>query len=231
MKTIYFSSFSFLMILAFGCGNVSQTKVESVTAEVTATAEMSSKATLIDTEHLSKAYFASGCFWCVEAIFESVKGVEEAISGYAGGDEQNPTYKQVSRGATGHTESVEVLYDPEVIDYKTLLDVFYASHNPTTVNGQAPDFGKQYRSAIFYTNDQEKQMAIAYKDSLEKSGIYKEPIATEISPLKTFWKAESYHQDYEKNNPDNSYIRNVSIPRLNRFKAKLPELLKKEIDH
>ncbi|MFT5646292.1 MAG: peptide-methionine (S)-S-oxide reductase [Aureispira sp.] len=179
------------------------------------------------TSELSKAYFASGCFWCVEAIFESVKGVEDAVSGYAGGTKKNPTYQEVGGGLTNHTEAVEVYYDPDVISYASLLDVYYGSHNPTTVNGQRPDFGKQYRSMILYTNEAEREAAQNFKEALEAEGTYSEPIATEIEPLTTFWIAEEYHQDYEKRNPSNSYIQNVSIPRLNRFKAKFPKLLKK----
>ena len=173
-----------------------------------------------------KAYFASGCFWCVEAIFESVQGVEEAVSGYSGGKEANPTYEQVSSGRTGHTEAVEVYYDPELVSYATLVEVFYGSHDPTTVDGQAPDFGKQYRSAIFYQNEEEKKIAEDYKTKLEASGKYNKPIATEIVPLEKFWKAEDYHQDYEKNNPNQPYIKSVSVPRLKKFQAKYPDLLK-----
>jgi len=178
-----------------------------------------------DLSKLQKAYFASGCFWCVEAIFESVEGVEEAVSGYAGGKEQNPTYQSVSSGASGHTEVVEVYYDPEVVSYETLLKVFYGSHDPTTVNGQYPDYGTQYRSAIFYTNATEK--ALAEKAMKEVAAKYDKPIATEISALTTFWKAEDYHQDFEERNPNQSYVKAVSVPRLNKFKAKFPELLKK----
>lgn len=176
---------------------------------------------------LSKAYFASGCFWCVEAIFESVEGVEDAVSGYAGGKKENPTYQEVGGGLTDHTEAVEVYYDPDVVSYASLLKVYYGSHNPTTVNGQRPDFGKQYRSMILYTNEAEREAAQHFKKALEAEGTYSEPIATEIEPLTKFWIAEEYHQDYEKRNPSNSYIQNVSIPRLNRFKAKFPKLLKK----
>ncbi|BDS12424.1 peptide-methionine (S)-S-oxide reductase MsrA [Aureispira anguillae] len=178
-------------------------------------------------EELSKAYFASGCFWCVEAVFESVKGVEEAVSGYSGGPEKNPTYEQVGAGKTGHAEAVEVYYDPAVVSYETLVKVYYGSHNPTTVNGQHPDFGTQYRSVIFYTNDNEKKIAETFKANLDASGEYGAPIATEIVAFEKFWPAEDYHQNYERLNPNNSYVRNVSIPRLNRFKAKFPELLKK----
>ncbi len=179
-------------------------------------------------EELSKAYFASGCFWCVEAIFESVEGVQEAISGYSGGSEQNPTYEQVGHGRTSHAEVVEVHYDPDVVSYSTLLKVYYGSHDPTTVDGQYPDFGRQYRSMILYNNEAEKKLAEEFKAKLDASDAYGKPIATEIVPFKKFWPAEDYHQNFERLNPNNSYVRKVSIPRLNRFKAKFPELLKKQ---
>ena len=177
-------------------------------------------------DELSTATFASGCFWCVEAIFESVRGVEEAVSGYAGGPEENPTYEEVSRGATGHTEAVKVYYDSSVVDYPTLLRVYYGSHDPTTVDGQAPDFGRQYRSAIYTANDREFDLARAFRDSLDASGAWSRPIVTEIEPLATFWEAEEYHQDFERRNPDHPYIRKVSIPRLQRFMESFPEVLK-----
>ena len=180
----------------------------------------------VQLENFSKAYFASGCFWCVEAIYESVRGVAEAISGYAGGKESNPTYRQVSSGRTGHAEAVEVYYDSSVVSYETLVQVFYGSHNPTTVNGQHPDYGPQYRSMIYYQNEAEKKIAENFKAALDASGKYDKPIATEIVPFIKFWVAEDYHQNYEKRNPNQPYIRNVSIPRLNKFLAKFPELLK-----
>jgi len=179
-----------------------------------------------DLSGLEKAYFASGCFWCVEAVYESVYGVEEAISGYAGGNQLNPTYEQVGGGRTDHAEAIEVYYDPEKVDFKTLVSVFYASQDPTTVNGQHPDYGKQYRSIIFYQNDEERQIAIEEKELLNQSGVYDKPIATEIEPLTKFWKAEEYHQDFERRNPNQSYVKAVSVPRLNRFKEKMPQLLK-----
>ena len=175
---------------------------------------------------LSKAYFASGCFWCVEAVFESVKGVKEAVSGYSGGHKENPTYRQIGTGLTGHSETVEVYYDPKVVSYETLVKVFYGSHDPTTVNGQHPDYGTQYRSIIFYQNEEEKKIAETFKAGLEASGEFDQPIATEIVPFEKFWKAEEYHQDYERLNPNNGYIQNVSIPRLRKFQKKFPELLK-----
>ncbi len=173
------------------------------------------------------AYFASGCFWCVEAIFESVEGVGDVVSGYSGGKESTATYGEVSAGRTEHAEAVAVHYDSTKVDYPTLLKVFFGSHDPTTLNQQGPDRGTQYRSAIFYRNDTEKELAIKYIKELLAKGEYSK-ITTEVSMLKGFYKAEAYHQNYERNNPNNSYVRSVSIPRLNKFKKKFPELLKEK---
>ncbi|GBF21047.1 MULTISPECIES: peptide-methionine (S)-S-oxide reductase MsrA [Arenibacter] len=172
------------------------------------------------------AYFASGCFWCVEAIFESVKGVKEVVSGYSGGKEKNPTYEDVGYGRTTHAEAVEVYYDPKLVSFETLVKVFFGSHDPTTLNRQGPDKGAQYRSIAFYKNDSEKKIINDYISQLQKEKVYSAPIVTEVKSFKIFYDAEDYHQDYEKNNPNNSYILNVSVPRLKRFQAKFPELLK-----
>jgi peptide-methionine (S)-S-oxide reductase len=176
-------------------------------------------------EGFERAYFASGCFWCVEAVFESVKGVEEAISGYSGGREDDPTYKQVSYGKTTHAEAVEVYYDPNIVSFQTLVDVFFGSQDPTTLNRQGPDSGPQYRSVAFYRNDAEQQIIERTIKRLDAS-TYKDSIVTQVVPFEKFWIAEDYHQNYEANNPRNPYVRGVSVPRLNRFKAKFPELLK-----
>jgi peptide-methionine (S)-S-oxide reductase len=173
---------------------------------------------------LARAYFASGCFWCVEAVYESVIGVEEVISGYAGGFTNNPTYELSNTGTTGHAEAVEVIYNPNIISFAQLVDVYFGSQNPTQVNGQGPDKGSQYRSIIFYQNESQKQIILEKKEALAKQ--LNATIAAEVYPFQKFWVAEDYHQDYEKLHPYNSYIQNVSIPRLNRFKAKFPELLK-----
>ncbi|PQJ78255.1 peptide-methionine (S)-S-oxide reductase MsrA [Polaribacter porphyrae] len=173
------------------------------------------------------AYFASGCFWCVEAIFESVKGVEEAVSGYAGGFTKNPTYQTIGTGKTGHSETVAVYYNPKVVSFATLVDVFFGSHDPTTKNGQHPDYGTQYRSIAFYSNDAEKKI-IENKIAKLNKEIYNNKIVTEVTKHTKFYKAEEYHQDFEKRNPNQGYVKAVSIPRLNRFKAKFPELLKEE---
>ena len=176
---------------------------------------------------LKRAYFASGCFWCVEAIFESLKGVEEAISGYSGGHTKNPTYEESNTGRTGHAEAVEVIYNPDVIDFSTLADVYFGSMDPTQPNGQGPDIGSQYRSIIFFQNQKQKQII---EEKIEKLATqYSKPIAVEVLPFQKFWKAEAYHQNFERKHPNHPYIQNVSIPRINRFKARFPELLKEDV--
>lgn len=175
----------------------------------------------------TSSVFASGCFWCVEAVFESVEGVSEAVSGYAGGSTKTANYSDVSAGRTKHAEAVEVFYDPKVISYETLLKVFFGSQDPTTLNQQGPDRGTQYRSTIFYKSDAEKVAAEKYIAQLTKDNVYDSPITTTLEPLVKFYDAEDYHQDFEARNPNQPYVRGVSVPRLNRFKAKFPELLKK----
>ncbi|SDU04146.1 peptide-methionine (S)-S-oxide reductase [Polaribacter sp. Hel1_33_78] len=184
------------------------------------------KTTFIQTKETKVAYFASGCFWCVEAIFESVKGVEEAVSGYAGGHTLNPTYKSIGTGNTGHSETVAVYYNPTKVSFETLVTVYFGSHDPTTVNGQHPDYGSQYRSIAFYSNDKEKNIIENTIYKLNKD-IYKGKIATEVIQHTKFYEAEEYHQDFERRNPNQGYVKAVSVPRLNKFKKKFPELLKK----
>ena len=178
---------------------------------------------------IAKAYFASGCFWCVEAIYESVKGVKEVISGYAGGYTDNPTYEASNTGRTGHAEAVEVLYDPSVITFDQLVDVYFGSQNPLQVNGQGPDNGTQYRSILFYQTTAEKEMIEGKKNALSKQ--LEAPVAAEVLPFQKFWIAEAYHQNYEKLHPNQPYIKGVSVPRLNKFKKKFPNLLKNSKNH
>lgn len=184
------------------------------------------KENLIKYQNYKRAYFASGCFWCVEAIYESVQGVKEVYSGYCGGTTSNPTYGSIGTGRTGHAESVEVIYDPSIVTYETLVDVFFGSHDPTTMNRQGPDMGSQYRSIAFYIDDREKEIIKNKIQMLEKTDVFNNPIITEVKKFKKFYYAEEYHQDYEKLNPNNPYVRSVSIPRLNKFKTKFPEILK-----
>ena len=211
------------IILLFSCKNQAQNSPEQqavIDAEPVVVPLKDGKA---------RAYFASGCFWCVEAIFESVKGVEESISGYAGGHTENPTYEASNTGRTGHAEAVEIIYDPEIISFANLVDVYFGSQNPTQVNGQGPDNGSQYRSIIFYQNNEQKNIIEDKKAALAKA--LDATIAAEVYPFQKFWVGEDYHQNYERLHPNQGYIRNVSIPRLNKFKAKFPELLKHNEKH
>ena len=177
-------------------------------------------------QEFETAYFASGCFWCVEAIYESVKGVKEVYSGYSGGKEVSPTYEDVGYGRTTHAEAVEVFYNPKEISFTALVQVFFGSHDPTSLNRQGPDRGPQYRSIAFYKNEKERKVIEDYIALLESNNVYDQPIVTEITKFEKFWKAEEYHQDFERRNPNNSYVKAVSIPRLNRFKENFQEYLK-----
>ena len=171
------------------------------------------------------AYFGSGCFWCSEAIFETIDGVYEVESGYAGGEVEDPTYSQVCSGTTGHAETVKVYYDSSIVSYETLLEVFFNSHDPSTLNQQGPDSGTQYRSVAFYQDTIEKKAISAYIEYLKNENIHPS-ISTTIEALGTFYMAEEYHQDYVKNNLNRSYVQNVSKPRMFKFLEKMPSFKK-----
>lgn len=172
---------------------------------------MSSK----DSEKREYAYLGGGCFWCVEAVYERIAGVEAAVSGYAGGTKPNPTYQQVSAGTTGHAEVVRVEFDPEKISFDEILKIFWKSHNPTTLNRQGYDAGTQYRSIILYTDERQKQIA---EDSIaENRKAFDDPIVTQVEPFKTFYEAEGYHQDYFDNNPNAAYCQAVIAPKLQKL--------------
>jgi peptide-methionine (S)-S-oxide reductase len=171
------------------------------------------------------AVFAGGCFWGVEAVFENTKGVSKAVSGYAGGTLASPSYEQVSSGRTGHAEAVSVTYDPSKVSYGQLLKVFFAvAHNPTELNRQGPDTGTQYRSAIFFTNPEQQRVAQAYIAQLQAAKSFPRPIVTEVAPLKKFYDAEAYHQDYLVRNPTQPYIVVNDLPKLAALKKELPAL-------
>lgn len=172
------------------------------------------------------ATFGTGCFWCTEAIFEQLNGVLKVSSGYSGGHVNNPTYKDVCDGTTGHAEVVQVVYDPEKISYDELLEVFWQTHDPTTLNRQGNDVGTQYRSAIFYHNDEQKQKAEKYKTELNASGAFKNPIVTEISPFSKFFVAENYHQDYYINNGSQPYCYYVIKPKMEKFQKVFKDKIK-----
>lgn len=170
------------------------------------------------------ATFAGGCFWCTEASFERIQGVKYVISGYAGGEKLRPTYEEVCSGTTGHTEAIQIYYDPGVIDFNTLLEVFFVSHDPTQLNRQGPDRGTQYRSAIFYHNDEQKQAVDTFVKA--QAANFSQPIVTEIAPYGTYWVAEEYHQDYYESHPGNPYIANVSKPKVEKVKKVFADILK-----
>jgi peptide-methionine (S)-S-oxide reductase len=210
------------LITAIGCGIAASSASSSRPADIAAAPTPN---TMAQSKELQTAVFAGGCFWGVEAVFEHVKGVTDARSGYAGGQKTTAEYERVSDGNTGHAESVKVTYDPATVSYSELLKVFFSvAHDPTEVNRQGPDVGSQYRSAIFYVNDEQKKLALEYIDSLNKSKTFVKPVATEVSALKEFFEAEAYHQDYLAHHPDQPYIVYNDLPKLSALKQKLPEL-------
>lgn len=178
-----------------------------------------------ESEAKEVATLAGGCFWCTEAVFSSIRGVKEIEPGYTGGLVEDPTYEQVSTGATGHAEAAQITFDPRTISFSEILEIFFASHDPTILNRQGPDVGTQYRSAIFYANEKQRKTAEKVIAKLEKEEIWSTPIVTEIAPLKVFYKAETYHKDYYKKHPNQSYCRQVITPKLtklqHRFLGKL----------
>ena len=194
-----------MAVLSTACTNKPEgEQKESLAIERLSNSEQT--AALPDQADLAKAVFASGCFWCTEAVFERVEGVKEVVSGYAGGTKPNPTYKDVSVGRTDYAEAVIVYYDSTKLSYEALLDIFFHSHDPTQLNRQGPDVGKQYRSGIYYNSPYQQQLATAYMQQLKDKKEFSKPVVTEIKPLTKFWPAEAYHQDYYKLHPNDPYI-------------------------
>lgn len=175
---------------------------------------------------LSVAYFAGGCFWCTEASFERIEGVQAVVSGYSGGKKSTADYKLVSSGRTNHAEAIAIYYDASVISYTTLLDVFFVAHDPTTLNRQGPDAGPQYRSEIFFQTAEEEVLAKATIDSVNQTGLYTNPIVTKLSKFDAFYDAEEYHQGYFELHPTNGYIQNVSLPKVKKVEKRFKHLLK-----
>jgi peptide-methionine (S)-S-oxide reductase len=176
---------------------------------------------------LDTATLASGCFWCVEAVFQNLRGVTSVVSGYSGGTVENPTYNAVCTGTTGHAEACQIMYDPAVISFTDILEVFWKMHDPTTLNRQGNDVGTQYRSAIFYHNEEQRAEALAYMKQLDSSGTFGAPIVTEITPFMKFYKAENYHQNYFNENGAQPYCQFVVRPKVEKFRKLFAEKLKK----
>ncbi|MCB0517789.1 MAG: bifunctional methionine sulfoxide reductase B/A protein [Lewinellaceae bacterium] len=179
-------------------------------------------------EKYETAIFAGGCFWCTEAALDRINGVADVISGYSGGSEKYPTYEEVGAGNTDHAEAIILYFDPQIVSYETLLDVFFTAHDPTQLNRQGPDVGRQYRSAIFYQNEEQETLAKNTIEQLNKSGKFDKPIVTELKPYEEFWVAEAYHQNYYELHPENPYVQRVSRPKVEKVKKVFSEILKPE---
>lgn len=175
---------------------------------------------------LEKATLAGGCFWCLEAIYKKVNGVLEVVSGYSGGEQKNPSYQQVCTGMTGHAEAIQITFSPDIISYGRILEIFWSIHNPTTIDRQGHDIGSQYRSAIFYHDERQKDIAENSKKDLQDAGIWPAPVVTEILPLKEFYPAEEYHKDYFRNHPENSYCQMIVLPKVEKFKKVFEKYIK-----
>lgn len=180
------------------------------------------------TDNLELATFGGGCFWCTEAIFKEVNGVTDVTSGYAGGDVEDPTYEQVSSSRSGHAEVIQITFDPKVISYEDIFDIFFTTHDPTTLNKQGNDEGPQYRSIIFYHNEEQKKIAEKVMKKFSDEKIYSDAIITQVEPYSKFYPAEDYHQDYFEKNPNQPYCNFVINPKLDKFRKKFKEKLKKQ---
>ncbi len=181
----------------------------------------------METKNLETATLGAGCFWCVEAVFDDLKGVESVESGYSGGHTENPTYQQVCSETTGHAEVAQINFDPNEISFKEVLQVFFAVHDPTTLNRQGNDVGSSYRSAIFYHDENQKRIAEEVIKEVETEGVYDNPIVTEVAPFDNFYIAENYHQEYFANNPNQPYCAAVVAPKVAKFRQKFVDRLKK----
>jgi peptide-methionine (S)-S-oxide reductase len=211
--SIALSALMVLLVVGSSCGQKSKGEKTTTVTETKPGMEL--------------ATFGSGCFWCTEAIFLNVQGVEKVESGYSGGKVKNPTYREVCSGLTGHAEVIQVTYDPKVVSYDELLEIFWQTHDPTTLNRQGADEGTQYRSVVFYHNDEQKTLAEGYKKKLTEAKAFDDPIVTEISPFTIFYKAEDYHQNYYNLNGSAPYCSFVIKPKLDKFKKVFKEKLKK----
>lgn len=219
MKRLLFTTASlatFLLFIAGSCGSA----MEADNTQIMDGKDTSSS------NGLESATLGAGCFWCIEAVYLELKGVKSVVSGYAGGHVDKPSYEEICRGTTGHAEVARIVYDPKVISFDELLEVFWQIHDPTTLNRQGNDVGTQYRSVIFYHTDEQKNSAEKYKMQLDTSGAWDKPIVTEISPLTNFFPAENYHQNYYNNNPNQGYCRFVIAPKMDKFRKVFREKLK-----
>jgi len=222
--SLFIKAFLFILVaVAIACSVAqSSTNTVDISSLVPATSPQADPAAPND---MQKAVFAGGCFWGVQAVFQHVKGVKSAVSGYSGGTKQTADYETVSSGKTGHAESVEVTFDPSIVSYQQLLYVFFSVvHDPTELNFQGPDHGTQYRSAIFYLNDDQKKAANELIEAINRAKAFPKPLVTQVVPFEAFYRAEDYHQDYMKHNPDDPYIVYNDKPKVVALKEKFPDL-------
>ncbi|KAB2918306.1 MAG: peptide-methionine (S)-S-oxide reductase MsrA [Bacteroidetes bacterium] len=217
--------------LAAACKPKQQTNssVEKVSSVFANTSDKKTQTNMNDSNtRLDTATFGAGCFWCVEAVFQDLKGVKSVACGYSGGKIKNPTYREVCSGLTGHAEVIQIAYNPDKISFDELLEVFWQTHDPTTLNQQGADRGTQYRSVVFYHNEEQKVLAEKYKKALNDSQAFANPVVTEISAYTEFYKAEDYHQNYFNENGEEPYCRMVIKPKVDKFKKVFKDKLKKE---
>lgn len=212
MKTL---SFFLMTAFLFGC-NVQPQAQDAGVQRHPDLFKNTEQITMADQD--AKATFGAGCFWCVEAVFQRLDGVKSVVSGYSGGHVENPTYRQVVSGETGHAEVIQISYDPEVITYASLLEIFWMTHDPTTLNRQGADVGTQYRSAVFYHNEDQRKLAEHYKSKIDQARVYDNPIVTKITEFDAFYEAEEYHQNYYNNNPNQAYCTFVIRPKIEKLK-------------
>ena len=235
MTTARCAGFAMFMLTfaSFGCRPTSSdaqggSRSDTTSRAASSSAPMGTASGSANSEQRATAVFAGGCFWCVEAVFEELDGVFDAVSGYAGGSAETANYKDVSTGTTGHAEAVQIIYDPSKIQYEQLLQVHFATHDPTTLNRQGNDVGPQYRSAIFFASEQEKQLAEAIIADLDEANVFPSPIVTKLEPLAAFYPAETYHQNYVCQNPRQSYVQHVALPKVVKVRKKFSELVKEQ---
>jgi peptide-methionine (S)-S-oxide reductase len=221
--------YSLIVLLSLGCGDATSSSGEASSKKAQhskGNGKEIAKRSMDEKHEVRLATFGSGCFWCTEAMFERLEGVEKVVSGYSGGHVNNPTYEQVCAGATGHAESIEITYRPDKVTYSKLLEVFWRTHDPTTKNRQGNDVGTQYRSVVFYHDEEQRKLAETYRNKLESEHIWDRPIVTEIVPFVRFWPAEEYHQNYYDNNPTKGYCSLVITPKIEKFRKIFKDQLK-----
>lgn len=227
MPIILMAGLAVVVVVVYRNMNTMGYSSVAISASSTSSTAITTTSAPSNSRDLGIATFGTGCFWCTEAIFQQLQGVQSVTSGYIGGKVKNPTYQQICSGTTGHAEAVQIVFDPKMISFKDLLEVFWKTHDPTTLNKQGNDEGTQYRSAIFYHDNDQKKLAEEYKQKLDNSGAFNRPIVTEITASSEFYPAEKYHQNYFNDNSGQGYCQYVIVPKLEKFRQVFKDKLKK----